>query len=259
MLLLTLLFFFLIFPALRRHPDLELLKGAKIAHRGLHGLSKDVPENSLRAFQAAVDKGYWIENDIHLTKDGHIVVFHDDTLDRMCGISGRVEEMTLEELKALRLAGTDQEIPTLQECLDLVNGQVPLLIEFKCPVSDATPLCRAANKILEGYSGKYLIQSFYPPVLRWYKKHRKDICRGQLSTAFYDDVFHRRLAGALLFNFMGRPDFISYEHTFYRNFFRRLAVGLGAGSLGWTFRSEKELEARKADFQGYIFEKFLAK
>lgn len=258
MLLLTALFFFLIFPAVRRHPDRELLKGAKIAHRGLHGLSSDVPENSLRAFQAAVDKGYWIENDIHLTRDGHVVVFHDDTLNRMCGRDGKIEEMTLAELKECRLAGTDQQIPTLQECLDLVDGRVPLLIEFKCPTSQAAPLCEAANRVLENYSGKYCIQSFYPPVLGWYRKHRKDICRGQLATPFYGEAFHRRLAGALLFNFIGRPDFVSYEHTFYRNIFRRLVVKLGAGSLGWTFRSEKELEARKADFQGYIFEKFLA-
>ena len=158
---------------------------------------------------------------------------------------------------ALRLAGTDQEIPTLEECLDLVAGQVPLLIEFKCPTSKAAPLCEAANRILENYTGKYFIQSFYPPVLGWYKKHRKDICRGQLATPFYDDVFHRKLAGALLLNFIGRPDFISYEHTFYRNFFRRLVVKLGAGSLGWTFQTEKNLEARKMDFQGYIFEGFL--
>lgn len=257
MILLTLLFLFLICPAVRRHPDRELLKGAKIAHRGLHGLSKDVPENSLRAFQAAVDKGYWIENDIHLTKDGHVVVFHDDTLDRMCGVSGKIEEMTLVELKKFRLAGTDQQIPTLQECLDLVDGRVPLLIEFKCPTSNAAPLCEAANRILEEYHGKYFIQSFYPPVLGWYRKHRKDICRGQLSTPFYHDAFHKRLAGALLFNFIGRPDFVSYEHAFYRNFFRRVAVKLGAVPLGWTFRNEKDLEARKADFQGYIFEKFL--
>ena len=257
MILLTLLFLFLICPAVRRHPDRELLKGAKIAHRGLHGLSKDVPENSLRAFQAAVDKGYWIENDIHLTKDGHVVVFHDDTLDRMCGVSGKIEEMTLVELKKFRLAGTDQQIPTLQECLDLVDGRVPLLIEFKCPTSNAAPLCEAANRILEEYHGKYFIQSFYPPVLGWYRKHRKDICRGQLSTPFYHDAFHKRLAGALLFNFIGRPDFVSYEHAFYRNFFHRVAVKLGAVPLGWTFRNEKDLEARKADFQGYIFEKFL--
>lgn len=259
MLLLATLFFFAIFPALRYHPDRDLLKGAKIAHRGLHGFSKDVPENSLRAFQAAADKGYWIENDIHLTKDGHVVVFHDDTVDRMCGVSGRVEEMTLAELKTLRLAGTDQEIPTLQECLDLVDGRVALLIEFKCPTANAAPLCEAANRILEGYQGKYCIQSFYPPVLGWYRKHRKDICRGQLATPFYKEAFSRRLAGALLFNFIGRPDFISYEHKFHRNIFRRLAVKLGAGSLGWTFRTEKDLEARKMDFQGYIFEGFLPK
>lgn len=257
MILLTLLFLFLIFPAIRRHPDRAMLKGALIAHRGLHGFSSDVPENSLRAFQAAIDKGYWIENDIHLTKDGHVVVFHDDTLNRMCGCEGKIEEMTLEELKACRLAGTDQQIPTLEECLALVDSRVPLLIEFKCPSGAASALCEAANRVLTDYKGKYFIQSFYPPVLGWYRKHRKDICRGQLATPFYGEAFHRRLAGALLFNFLGRPDFISYEHKYYRNFFRRLVTKMGAASLGWTFRSNKELEARKADFQGYIFEKFL--
>ena len=79
------LFLFLVFPSLRKHPDLEVLDNLYIAHRGLHGLSENTPENSLEAYKKAVEFGYAIEIDIHLTKDGEVVVFHDDTLNRVCG------------------------------------------------------------------------------------------------------------------------------------------------------------------------------
>ena len=160
LLLLLALFLFLVFPSLRRHPHRDVLKGAFIAHRGLHDDKR--PENSLSAFRAAAEAGYIIENDIHLTADGEVVVFHDDTLTRMCGVEGRIEEMTLAQLKALRLRDSDEEIPTLQECLDVVDGRVPLLIEFKCQnARTCTPLCEAADKILKEYKGLYFINEFF--------------------------------------------------------------------------------------------------
>jgi glycerophosphoryl diester phosphodiesterase len=102
--------------------------GKKFAHRGLWDQAS--PENSLAAFQKAVDAGYGIEFDIHKTSDGHVVVFHDDTLTRMCGVDGKIEQMTLAQLRELRLKGTDQQIPTLEELLCLVDGRVPLLVEL---------------------------------------------------------------------------------------------------------------------------------
>lgn len=253
------LLLFLIFPSLRRHRDREVLKGRFIAHRGLHGLLDNTPENSLNAFKRAVELGFAIEIDIHLTRDGQVVVFHDDTLNRVCGVDGKVEEKTLAELKQLRLLGTDCEIPTLQECLDVVNGKVPLLIEFKCVSLKCDALCRAADKILINYNGKYLIQSFYPTVLRWYKKHRSDICRGQLSTPFKGEAFYKRLSGALLLNFLGRPDFVSYEHKYSDYFFFKLVKKLGAFPVGWTFQSQSDLDNAKLNFDAYIFENFMPK
>lgn len=248
---------FLVFPSFRKHKDREVLKGKFIAHRGLHGIFENTPENSLPAFSRAVELGLPIEIDIHLTADGEVVVFHDDTLNRVCGVEGRVEEKTLRELKQLRLLNTDCEIPTLQECLDTVRGKVPLLIEFKCTSLKCNELCTAANKILSEYDGKYLIQSFYPTVLRWYKKNRKDICRGQLASAFKSEAVHKRLLGNMMFNFLGRPDFISYEHKYGKRFFFESAVKLGAMPVGWTFRSKEDLEKDKQDFEAYIFENFL--
>ena len=255
LLILFTLFCVLIFPTLRRHRHRELLKSRFIAHRGLHGAAS--PENSLSAFAAAVTAGYTIELDVHLTADGEVVVFHDDTLTRMCGVEAVVEESTLAQLKALRLKNSEESIPTLTECLNLINGQVPLLIEFKVHGGNTVPLCEAVDRILADYTGVYIIQSFYPPVLHWYRRNRPSVCRGQLAAPFLNENFVHILAGCLLFNVIARPDFVSYDHMGASHPCRRLCTLLGALPVGWTFHSQKEIDAHRADFQGFIFEGFI--
>lgn len=251
------LFLFLVYPSTRRHKDRDVLNGRFIAHRGFHGVMDNTPENSLNAFKRAVELGLAIEIDIHLTRDGEVVVFHDDTLTRVCGVDARVEDKTLSELKELRLLNTDCRIPTLKECLNTVDGKVPLLIEFKCVSLKCDDLCRAADEILSEYNGKYLIQSFYPTVLKWYKKHRNDICRGQLASKFSKEELHKRLLGCLLFNFLARPDFVSYEHKYSDYFFFKLVKRLGAFPVGWTFKSQAELTENGKEFKTFIFEGFI--
>lgn len=250
-----LLFLFLVFPAPRRHPAREQLHGKYIAHRGLH--RQGIPENSLDAFCAAAEQGYIIENDIHLTADGEVVVFHDDTLKRMCGVDEKLEEKTLAELKELRLGDTDAQISTLRECLAAVGGRVPLLIEFKVVDGNATALCEAADKVLADYTGEYFVQSFYPQVLLWYRRHRKDVCRGQLAAPFRGEKLQRRMLGHMLFNFLARPDFVAYEHSGAKNVMRRLVTALGAHPVCWTLRSQSELETARKFFKTYIFENFI--
>ena len=251
-------FLFMVFPSVKKHSDLELLKGAFIAHRGLHDLEPNTPENSLPAFDAAARQGYIIENDIHITADGEVVIFHDGTPKRMCGVEGKIEDMTLAEIKKLHLLNTDLQIPTLKECLDLVDGRVPLLIEFKCEDSKTCErLCVAANEILKDYKGKYFVQSFYPLAVRWYKKHRKDICRGQLACTFKNGPLVKRMLGCTLFNFFARPHFLSYCHNDEKHPCRRLNTLLGAFPVGWTFRTQQEIDAVKDKFNTYIFEEFV--
>ncbi len=254
---LILLFLFLIFPAARKHPDLELIRGKYIAHRGLHDISKGVPENSLAAFDAAAKNGFPIEIDIHLTLDGEVVVFHDDDTLRACSKDFSVERLTLAQLKELKLFGTDENIPTLSECLETVSGRVPLLIEYKCLSGDGSALCVAADKILSSYSGRYFVQSFYPPVLLWFKRNKKNICRGQLSCRFKSSSAVKKMLYMLIFNFMSRPDFISYCHESRSSFCFKLCRALGAFPVGWTFESQVEVDEAKKDFETYIFEGFL--
>ncbi len=258
-LVLAAFFLFLIFPACRRHPDRKLMKGMNIAHRGLHSIFENTPENSLAAFEAAAARGIAIETDIHITRDGKVVIFHDDTLKRMCGVSGRIEDKTLKELKELSLAGTEHKIPTLQECLELVDGRVPLLIEFKTKSpKTCAPLCRAANEILKNYKGKYFMQSFYPPAVFWYRRHRRDICRGQLSSGYFKEKgIHMKALSCLLLNFLSRPDFVSYEYKFPRHFSLWVCKVLGAHIAGWTYTEQKQIDQTKATFSTHIFEGFI--
>lgn len=251
------LFLFCSMPSLYKHKDLQFIKGKYIAHRGLHNIKEGIPENSLPAFKRAMDMGLPIENDIHLTKDGKVVVFHDDDLKRACGVNKKVEELTLKELKGYNLFGTGEKIPTLEECLTLVDGKTPLLIEFKAVGGNAEKLVIAANEILKNYKGQYLIQSFYPQVLFYYRKHNKKVCRGFLATSFKGEALYKRLSGALLYNFIGRPHFVSYEHKFNNYFFLKLNRLLGAFTIAWTFHSKTEVLRVKKEFKAYIFEDFI--
>lgn len=254
--LLLILYLFLTFPAVRRHPHRGLLDGMLIAHRGLHDLQENTPENSLAAFRAGIHYRLAIEIDIHLTADGEVVVFHDSDLKRMCGVEGTVETQTFEQLRRYRLNGTEEQIPSLAECLKTVNGAVPLMIELKCDGSNWQALCTAANALLSQYKGTYFVQSFYPLALWWYRKHRKDICRGQLSTAFPHGPVHHRLLGLLLFNFLARPDFVSYDHHYANRFPLILNIWLGAFPVGWTFTSQKRMDACRIRYRTCIFEGF---
>ena len=101
-----------------------------VAHRGIHA---ECPENSLCAIRAASAKGYPVELDVRCTMDGHPVVFHDRTLQRMTGVNGVVEELRLDELRACRLRyddkSTHERIPTLAEALKIVREGV--IVEAK--------------------------------------------------------------------------------------------------------------------------------
>ena len=84
------------------------------AHRGGNEFA---PENSFKAFESAVNIGYkYLETDVHLTKDGFLIAFHDDSLDRVTNKSGLIRDLTLKEIKKAKIGGSE-EIPLLSELL----------------------------------------------------------------------------------------------------------------------------------------------
>ncbi len=236
------------------------MKAYKYAHRGLH--NERMPENSLEAFENAIEHGYAIELDVHLSKDGHIVVFHDDMLARMTGASGKIKDYTLAELKQLRLAETLCTIPTLKEALELVDGRVPLLIETK-NTGSAGQLEVSLYEMVKEYPGKYALQSFSPFSMRWFKKHAPDVVRGQLSATFScgaDELpkWKRSMLKHLCTNFVCRPHFISYEMEGCCMPVVQRMRKIGLPLLVWTVRSEENKKRIMENADAVIFEHFEA-
>ncbi|MBR4084316.1 MAG: glycerophosphodiester phosphodiesterase [Lachnospiraceae bacterium] len=258
----ALLYLCMTMPAVGKRPDKTPFLGFLYAHRGLHDNDSEAPENSLAAFRKAVEAGFGMELDIQLSKDKIPVVFHDFDLKRVCGVEGKIKDYTLQELKEFRLCGSDEQIPAFAEVLELVDGQVPLIVEFKGDNLNVS-LCPIADKLLQEYRGVYCVESFNPLMVAWYKRHRKDVFRGQLSEKFFThgkkNILYFVLQNMML-NFLAKPDFISYKCTDYDALSRRLCCGLfKATAVTWTIKSAEELKEMKKHFEIFIFEGFIPK
>lgn len=263
LLIFIILYLWAVMPRMIGRPDHSRLLGYYYAHRGLHDNETEAPENSMAAFQKAVDAGYGIELDVQLTKDRVPVVFHDETLKRVCGVEGKVRDFTYEELQQFTLCKSRERIPLFADFLKMVNGKVPLIIEIKIH-EKASVVCSIADELIREYKGVYAIESFDPRAVRWYRKNRPKVIRGQLSSNFNKpergEKFTEFLVHYLLLNFLGRPDFIAYDHHFKKNISRQIACNLfGALKVAWTIRSKEELKKARRDFTLFIFEGFSAK
>ena len=264
---LTGLYFLAVMPRMTGRADPAPFNTKLFAHRGLHDNKSGAPENSMPAFRKAVEKGYGIELDVQLSSDGVPVIFHDLDLARACGVQGLVRERTYEELQTLRLFGSEEKIPALKDFLEMVDGRVPLIVEFKSEDSDLT-LCRVIAPMLRAYKGAYCIESFNPLVLLWYRIHQPKVMRGQLSDGFIHIPKYRALNKApitipvqfLIPNFLSKPDFIAYNHMYEGNISRRICRNLyKAKAAAWTIKSQSELEEAKKSFDVFIFDSFIPK
>jgi len=252
-------FIFMTAPA-HQGKDLDKYKGLRFAHRGYHG--NGIPENSITAFKEAKKLDLPVEFDVQFTKDGQVVVFHDGTLDRMCGISGKVKDFTYEELQQFRLKDTEERIPLLTEVLEVLDGTLILLeMKFYDGLRNCH-ICEETCKIIEGYKGDIIVESFSPFIVEWFKKNRPDIVRGQLATdgasKKEQSAFNRFMSKNLLLNVISRPHFVAYryDHSF--------SLGLwickklfGALTFGWTPRSKEAMQKAMDEFDGAIGENFI--
>ncbi|MBQ7904085.1 MAG: glycerophosphodiester phosphodiesterase [Oscillospiraceae bacterium] len=252
------LYIFLIAPG--NSKDLSPFQGVAFAHRGYFDNENDIPENSLAAFSAAIDKGFGIELDVALSKDGVAMVFHDADLARVCGVEGKIWEYTCRELQQMQLLGTGHTVPTLQQAMELISGRVPVIVEYKMDLID-TAVCEKGHRILKDYQGDYCIKSFDPRVLMWYKANAPQVIRGQLAEEFWKS---EKYAGKPLYlalsylveNVATRPDFISYKFTDRDNISLKLCRLLGAETACWTLRSSEDYAAVAGKFDMYIFDSF---
>ena len=270
-LILVLLVLFAVWPNKRRDALRAPFVGHNCAHRGYFGKDQRPPENSLPAFAAAAQNGYGIELDVQFTSDRRLVVFHDDTLDRMTPAKGFVHDMDWADFSAQPLAGSNEHPPLFADMLRTVaetNPDTPLIVEINSRAEYSKTyleeLCRAIIAALKAYPGPYCIESFDPRVVGIVRRQAPDILRGQLADSYQSyrkDGTHAVPAFAfshLLGNFLGRPDFIAWCPA-KRNWAVKLNAALGAMMVMWTALPEHDTAKLEAENDAVIFQWYAPK
>lgn len=218
--------------------DLKL-SNLTFAHRGLYN-NIDIPENSLAAFQKALNQKIPIELDVQITKDNKLVIFHDNRLNRLTSSTAFVQDLTLSEIKALTLIESKEKIPTLQEALQLINGKVLLDIEIK-NTTKIKEIGKQLLKELKNYSGTVIVKSFNPNIVKWFKKNTNLTC-GLLITDNYYNKIYTNLAKSKWVLYYCQPDFLAISKKLapekkIQAYRKKIPL------LIWTIESKEELKS----------------
>ena len=229
-------------------------KGRNFAHRGLHTKDGAAPENSLPAFKAAALMGYGVELDVHITADNKLVVFHDDTLMRMCGDPRNIEDLTYDELSEFTLGHTDCKIPLLTEVFEALDG-APIILELKRGKRNEL-LCALAFALMQDYKGDICIESFDPFIVGWFKKNAPEVLRGQLSRHYTKIKETNKVTAFILSNLLtnciARPNFIAYEIG-KKPLTVKICEKMGAMKVCWTSKSAiNEIGNDAVIFENYM-------
>lgn len=242
--------------------DLTWIRNGLIAHRGLHTIDKTVPENTLLAFENAIKRGYGIEFDINVMKDGTVVCFHDPDFKRLCGVDKPLSELNFDEISSYRILNSDEHIPSLKEVLDFVGGKVPLLIELK-PLGDNSLLCSRFMEVMKDYKGVWAMHSFHPMTVYWFKKNHSEIIRGQVTEYFNDDPKMKRITKwimkSMILNIFTKPDFINYGVKDMPNKYIDRQMKRGMTVIGYASQSQEQFDMVKKHYHNSVFEYFLPK
>lgn len=248
----------------RGHTQMKLLRGYRYAHRGYHKTNV-VPENSLPAFREAIRRGFGCELDVHLMKDGQLAVIHDASLLRTAGADVCIEDLTAAELPKYTLEGTEEHIPLLEDVLPLFEQSgLPLVVELKAERGNHDALAEAACAVLGRFRVLYCMESFDPRCLRWLKKNRPALVRGQLSEDFLRHGDGGSMPKVLLWalrhlltNCLAKPDFIAYRFSDRDNVCLRWCRWFyKVQEFNWTITTKEEMREAESAGNLVIFQDF---
>jgi glycerophosphoryl diester phosphodiesterase len=246
--------------------DLRWLTARPIAHRGLHDSAAGgtLVENTVEAAEAAGAAGYGIECDVQLTADGEVVVFHDDTLDRLTMGKGMLRDMNLAALRNVAFKNCASRIPTLQEFLARIAGRVPVVIELKSHWDGNIELAEKTARIASEYSDTTALMSFDPWLVRALRINAPHLTRGIVAERYYEEPEWAALTprqkfglGNLMHISQTRPHFIAYwvrDLPAFAPLFARNVLGMSL--LTWTVRTGAERARARRWTDQMIFEGF---
>lgn len=219
---------------------MTFLKGNLIAHRGVYD-NKGVYENTLSAFDRAIDRRYIIELDVRMLIDGKLVVFHDEDMERLLHVEGKIEKLSYDELTYI----AKYPIPTLEEVLNYVKGMVPLLIEIKT-IKKRGLVESKVMELLDNYVGNYAIQTYNIKTIKWFNKNRPNTIIGYL-------VSKKNINKLYIFK---KYDFININTNIIND--KKLKIfKANYLVLGYTVETKEELDIKKNYYDNLICDNLL--
>jgi glycerophosphoryl diester phosphodiesterase len=227
------------------------VSGFVYAHRGLWGGPR-IPENSAAAFHSARTQGVGAELDVRLSSDGVPFVFHDATLERMCGRPHAVSSLRSEEL-AQTLLPNGYTIPSLVETLDIMTDQ-PVLVELKVDRPGDTAIADIVAKTLEGRSGRLAAMSFDEATVA----RLCNIIEGRPVGLLVDTLEKLGADGVARQAGKARAMGCDYIGPHHSSLAAASAAAGGLPLVTWTVRTEDELRLARKHSAAPIFEGFSA-
>ncbi|WP_286830874.1 MULTISPECIES: glycerophosphodiester phosphodiesterase family protein [Kordiimonas] len=225
-----------------------------VAHRGLHKPGTVTEENTIAAVSDAVHAGYAVEIDVRATGDDIIVVFHDDTIDRMTDGKGPVSSWGFQQLRKFMVGKSGKPIPSLPDVMDAVDGHVPLFIEIKShPKMDIQKLCAGVRHSFEGYQGPVAVMSFDPRIVHWFKTYMPKYARGLVIGREVLLGVRKRL-GLQLAVHKCKPDFLACDINLLPNTYCTKWRAKGKPLLTWTVRDSRLEAIGREHADAVIFE-----
>jgi glycerophosphoryl diester phosphodiesterase len=220
----------------------------------------------LGAFQAACAAGYGVELDVHLSSDGEAMVFHDGTLERMTGQPGRISDHTAADLSQMRLAGTDESIPTLNEALSLIGRRAMVHVELKTAFGQVGPLEQRVHEILIDHAGPVCVIGFNPYSHAWFADRFPNVLRGLDSYSYAGSPpppkslseAQRQAFARLEHVEIARPHFLALHIEMLPDERAAALRAQGMPIMGWTVRKPEQWAAVSDYCDNLIFEGFAA-
>ncbi len=220
--------------------ELSFLKDTIIAHRGIFD-NERIFENTLPAFQRAIKYGFTIELDVRLLACGTVIVFHDKNLDRLLHVDQKTNALTYDELCYM----AKFQIPTLEDVLNLIEGSVPVIIEFKTETRKYL-LEKKLVEILDNYKGLFAIQTFSKRTAKWFKKNKPEyiigyvVGKGNKGSELFFKKFDYLNVNAFIFN-----------DKYIRNLKKKYLV------LGYTIQNKREYLSKKEVYDNLMLDNVL--
>lgn len=226
-----------------------------VAHRGLHTAGTAAEENTVPAINAAIEAGYGVEVDVRATVDGIIIVFHDDTLDRMTDGTGPIRKLGFAQVQNYSVGNSGSPPPSLPDVLEAVDERMPVFVEIKSSKdTDIQVVCAGVRHCFEGYGGPVAVMSFDPRVVGWFKAYMPKYARGMVVGREF--LLNWRNRAALSFWVRRtRPDFMACDINLLPNSFCTRWRKSGKPLLTWTVKDKKMEAIARQHADALIFER----